>query len=41
MRYSTQVKPISHLKANAAEVLAELTEGRQPLVITKNGGITI
>ncbi len=37
MRYSTQVKPISYLKANAAEVLAQLTEKREPLVITQNG----
>lgn len=37
MRYSSQVKPISYLKANAAEVLAQLTEQRQPLVITQNG----
>lgn len=37
MRYSSQVKPISYLKANAAEVLAELTAARQPLVITQNG----
>jgi len=37
MRYSTQVKPISYLKANAAEVLAELAEQRRPMVITQNG----
>lgn len=37
MRYSAQVKPISYLKANAAEVLAHLTEGREPLIITQNG----
>ncbi len=37
MRYSLQIKPISYLKANAAEVLARLTEERQPLVITQNG----
>ncbi len=37
MRYSTQIKPISFLKANAAEVLRELTERRRPLVITQNG----
>ncbi len=37
MRYSTQVKPISYLKANAAEVLETLTERREPLVITQNG----
>ena len=37
MRYSDQVKPISYLKANAAEVLAKLSEEREPLVITQNG----
>ena len=37
MRYSSQVKPISYLKANAAEVLAQLAVQRQPLVITQNG----
>ncbi|WHZ09827.1 MAG: Prevent host death protein, Phd antitoxin [Burkholderiaceae bacterium] len=37
MRYSSQVKPISYLKANAAEVLAHLSEQREPLVITQNG----
>ena len=37
MRYSSQVKPISYLKANAAEVLLRLTEQREPMVITQNG----
>ena len=37
MRYTSQVKPISYLKANAAEVLTRLAEQRQPLVITQNG----
>jgi prevent-host-death family protein len=37
MRYSSQVKPISYLKANAAEVLSHLAEQRKPLVITQNG----
>jgi prevent-host-death family protein len=37
MRYSTQVKPISYVKANAAEVLQQLAERREPLVITQNG----
>jgi len=37
MRYSSQIKSVSYLKANAAEVLEELTEQRQPLVITQNG----
>lgn len=37
MKYSTQIKPISHLKAHAAEVIRELAERREPLVITQNG----
>jgi prevent-host-death family protein len=37
VRYSTQIKPISYLKANAAEVLRELADQRQPMVITQNG----
>ncbi|MBK6577873.1 MAG: type II toxin-antitoxin system Phd/YefM family antitoxin [Sandaracinaceae bacterium] len=37
MRYSSQVKPISYLKANAAEVLATLAERREPMIITQNG----
>ena len=37
MRYSTQVKPISYHKANAAEVLLHLRDQRQPMVITQNG----
>lgn len=37
MNYLSQIKPISYLKANAAEVLRNLTERREPLVITQNG----
>lgn len=37
MRYSSQIKPISYLKANAAEVLRTLAERQEPLVITQNG----
>lgn len=37
MRYSSQIKPISYLKANAAEVLSQLAQNREPLVITQNG----
>ena len=37
MRYSSQIKPISYLKANAAEVLLLLAKKREPLVITQNG----
>jgi prevent-host-death family protein len=37
MSYLSQIKPISYLKANAAEVLLQLAEQRQPMVITQNG----
>lgn len=37
MKYSTQIKPISYLKANAAEVVRRLAEDREPMVITQNG----
>jgi prevent-host-death family protein len=37
MKYSTRIKPISYLKANAADVIRELGEGAGPLVITQNG----
>jgi prevent-host-death family protein len=37
MRYSSQVKSISYLKANAAEVFLQLAKQREPLVITQNG----
>jgi prevent-host-death family protein len=37
MDYSSRIKPISYLKANAAEVLLRLAEKREPLVITQNG----
>ena len=37
MRLSTQVKPISYLKANAARIIDDLEDGGEPLVITKNG----
>ena len=37
MKLSTQVKPITYLKANAAEVIRDLAEHRQTLVITQNG----
>lgn len=33
----TQIKPISYLKANAAEVLNHLAESREPYLITQNG----
>lgn len=37
MLYSAQVKPISYLKARAAEVLTDLAERREPMIITQNG----
>ena len=37
MRYSTQIKPISYVKAHAAEILARITEEREPIIITQNG----
>ena len=37
MRYSARVKPISYLKANAAEILSDLAEKREPMLITQNG----
>ena len=37
MKLTTHVKPITYLKANAAEVLRDLTERGEPLVITQNG----
>ena len=40
MKYSTQIKPISYLKANAAEVIRQLAAVREPLVITQNGVAT-
>jgi prevent-host-death family protein len=37
MRLSTQIKPISYLKANAAEIIRNLGNEGDPLVITQNG----
>jgi len=37
MRYSSQVKSISHLKAKAADILRDLDERREPLIITQRG----
>ena len=37
MRLSTNVKPISYLKSHAAEIVKEITETREPLLITQNG----
>ena len=37
MKLSEQVKPISYLKANAAELLKHLQKTQEPMVITQNG----
>ncbi len=37
MKLSTQIKPISYLKSHTAEIVRELSESREPLIITQNG----
>lgn len=37
MKLSSRIKPISYLKAHAAEIVRNLAEQRKPLVITQNG----
>ena len=37
MKLSSQIKPISYLKAHAAEIVRHLGERREPLIITQNG----
>lgn len=37
MKLSSQIKPISYLKAHAAEIVRDLGKRRGPLVITQNG----
>ena len=37
MKLSTRIKPISYLKAHAADVVRDLAERREPLIITQNG----
>ena len=37
MKLSRQIKPISYLKAHAAEIMRSLSEQGEPLVITQNG----
>lgn len=37
MKLTHQIKPISYLKAHAADVVRDLSEQRQPLIITQNG----
>ena len=37
MKLSSQIKPISYLKAHAAQIVRNLGEKREPLIITQNG----
>lgn len=37
MKFSTQVKPISYLKSHAAEIVRDISESREPMLITQNG----
>jgi prevent-host-death family protein len=37
MRFSTQIKPISYVKAHAAELLERIAQEREPIIITQNG----
>ena len=37
MKLSSQVKPISYLKAHAAEIVRNLSGQAEPLIITQNG----
>ncbi len=37
MKLSTQIKPISYLKAHAAEIVRNMSKQGEPLVITQNG----
>ena len=37
MKLSTQVRPVSYLKSHAAEIIKDITESREPMLITQNG----
>ena len=37
MKFASQIKPISYLKAHAAEIVRNLGDQREPLIITQNG----
>jgi prevent-host-death family protein len=41
MKLSTHIKPISYLKSHTAQIVKELTESREPMVITQNGEATL
>ncbi len=37
MKLSSQIKPISYLKAHISEIIRQLGEHHEPLIITQNG----
>lgn len=37
MPLATQIKPISYLKSNAADIVKEFAVNPEPLIITRNG----
>ena len=37
MKLSSRIKPISYLKAHAAEIVRELADRQEPIIITQNG----
>lgn len=37
MKLSSRIKPISHFKANAAEIVRALADNAEPMIITQNG----
>jgi prevent-host-death family protein len=41
MQLHTHIKPISYLKSHTAQIVRELTESREPMVITQNGEATL
>ena len=41
MKLSTQIKPISYLKSHTAQIVKDLSESREPMVITQNGEATL
>ncbi len=41
MKFSTNIKPISYLKAHTTEVADALAQGGSPLVITQDGEATM
>ena len=37
MKFSSQIKPISYLKSHTAQIVKDISESREPLLITQNG----